>query len=630
MFPDFALTTRRLHRMGLLAAALVATVAGQAFATDIIDGQVKLIPREESATIGFTNGSFVAAPIPFRNPTIGTGLALGGGYLFKDEARSATSFLGAGGFKTDNGSYGYGLAGNVVLGDNRWKFSGFLGQVELTYDLYTLLGIREIDQSGSIAKVELAYGVTPELSFGVIGRYLDTTIVTDRTLPAELLADLGDATVIGLGLAGDLDRRDDTIYPTDGSHLSLVLYNNQFDGLRTRDYQKGILLYDTYHRLGDKGVVAARGALCGATDETPFFDLCSLGGTDAMRGFPVTQYLDNRLASAQVEYRRVFAGRFGGVAFAGAGTVGADTGELSLDTAHAAAGVGARIRLSRTFPVDFSIDASWNDEDEQLLYIYVGQRFSRTGAHTMTLAIIIAASVVGVFVVYFAARRLAGPDVPDATRELSGAVGFRIAGLHGLIIALVFAQLALVFRNLEAELIEEAQTVSSIYLDARRHGGDGAATIAEAARQYVDLVLERDWDDMRAGKAASDDEAETAIATIYDGALTLSHATPVEDSLRDELLHNVRHLSDLRFAREGQTQSQKGFAFWFAAISGLVLMSACFFAYQPTRKNLALLAAFGLYNGIVFALIVAYTNPFTAPGALRATAFEQVRAAMDG
>jgi outer membrane protein assembly factor BamA len=374
MSPDPAPSARRQRHM-LVAAAIAAATAGPAPAQDIIDGQVKLIPRQESATIGFTNGSFVAAPIPFRNPTIGTGLALGGGYLFKDEARSATSFLGAGGFKTDNGSYGYGLAGNVVLGDNRWKMSAFLGHVELTYDLYTALGIAEIDQSGSLAKVELAYGVTPELSFGVIGRYLDTTIESDRTVPAEILADLGDATVTGIGLTGDLDRRDDTIYPTDGMQLSLVLYGNQFDGLRTRDYQKGVLLYDTFHPLGDKGVLAARGALCGASDETPFFDLCSLGGTDAMRGFPVTQFLDNRLASAQVEYRRVFAGRLGGVVFAGAGMVGADTDELSFDDAHAAAGVGARIRLSRKFPVDFSIDASWNDEDEQLLYIYVGQRF---------------------------------------------------------------------------------------------------------------------------------------------------------------------------------------------------------------------------------------------------------------
>ncbi len=364
----------RIGRGAILAVSL-GIVAGAAPASDIVDGQVQLIPRENAATIGFTNGSFVAAPIPFRNPTIGTGLAVGGGYLFKDEARSATSFLGLGGFKTDNGSYGYGLAGNVVLGANRWKFSGFLGEVDLDYDLYTDFGIREIDQTGTVAKLEAAFGVTPELSFGVIGRYLETTITSDKPLPEELLEDLGDATVRGIGLVGDLDRRDDTLYPTNGSHLNLTLYGNEFDGLRTRTYRKGILLYDIYRPVGARGVIAAQGALCGASDDTPFFDLCSLGGTDAMRGFPVTQYLDNRLASAQVEYRQVFTGRLGGVVFAGAGSVGEETSDLSLDDLHAAAGVGARLRLSRKFPVDFSIDASWNDEGERLLYIYVGQRF---------------------------------------------------------------------------------------------------------------------------------------------------------------------------------------------------------------------------------------------------------------
>jgi hypothetical protein len=366
-------TPQRTGRALLLAAGVLC--AGPTLASDIVDGQAQLIPREESATIGFSNGSFVAAPIPFQNPTIGAGFALGGGYLFKDEAESATSFLGLGGFKTDNGSYGYGLAGNVVLGANRWKFSGFVGEVNLTYDLYTAFGIREIDQTGSLAQMEIAYGVTPDLSFGVIGRYLDTSIDADDTLPIDFLEDLGDATVSTIGLVGDLDTRDDTIYPTTGSQTKLTLYGNTFDGLRTRDYQKGIFLYDIYRPLGDKGVIAGQAALCGASDETPFFDLCSLGGTDAMRGFPVTEYLDNRLASVQVEYRRVFTGRLGGVIFAGAGSVGKETSDLSVADAHGAAGIGARLRLSKKFPVDYSIDVSWNNQDERLLYIYVGQRF---------------------------------------------------------------------------------------------------------------------------------------------------------------------------------------------------------------------------------------------------------------
>ena len=41
----------------------------------------------------------------------------------------------------------------------------------------------------------------------------------------------------------------------------------------------------------------------------------------------------------------------------------------------AAGGFGLRYRVSKKFPVDFSVDGSWNDEHEGLLYISVGQRF---------------------------------------------------------------------------------------------------------------------------------------------------------------------------------------------------------------------------------------------------------------
>jgi hypothetical protein len=245
-------------------------------------------------------------------------------------------------------------------------------------------------------------------------------------------------------------------------------------------------------------------------------------------------------------------------------------------------------------------------------------------------ALIFAGCAVGVFAVYFAARAVAGRDVPADTTQLATTVGLRVATLHGLIIALVFAQLALVFRNLETELSEEAQTVSDIYFDARRHGGPGADAIVEAARRYVDLVLDHEWAEARTGANVPDPEAQDAVASIYDAALGLAGATPAEAALRDAIIVNVRELGELRFARESRSQPTQAVPFWFAAVSGLVLMSACFFAFDPTRRNLALIGAFGIYNGIVLALIHMYSHPFTAPGALDPAAFERVRAAMGG
>jgi outer membrane translocation and assembly module TamA len=85
--------------------------------------------------------------------------------------------------------------------------------------------------------------------------------------------------------------------------------------------------------------------------------------------------LSKASVSFQAEFRQRFTNRFGGVAFAGTGWTGDDFGSLRDNGTRSAAGLGLRYRLSRKFPVDFAVDYSHNDQDEGLLYIYVGQRF---------------------------------------------------------------------------------------------------------------------------------------------------------------------------------------------------------------------------------------------------------------
>ncbi|MGR3615552.1 MAG: hypothetical protein ACU0BB_05885 [Paracoccaceae bacterium] len=76
-------------------------------------------------TYGLNNGSFIVAPVPFSDPTIGSGLALGLGYLFQDDKNSNTSVLGFGGLRSENGSQAYGLIANLALNNNRWLVETF-------------------------------------------------------------------------------------------------------------------------------------------------------------------------------------------------------------------------------------------------------------------------------------------------------------------------------------------------------------------------------------------------------------------------------------------------------------------------------------------------------------------------
>jgi len=375
-----SVSTRSGGRRWSLAATLVLALG----ATTAQAQPQELMPPTGAAElstksgIGFTAGSVVVAPIPFQNPALGTGLALGGAYLFKSDAGSDSSNIGLGGFRTDNSSQGYGFATNLNFRNNRWKFAFVAADADLFYELYVLGVPVPIQQSAQGARAEFNYGLTPDLSFGFGLAYAKTKVTLDDgsggLLPTPVRRD-SDLGILKFSLLGEWDRRDDTIYPTSGTLVKADLSFNQVTNIRDREYGKGTLKLSGYLPVFGNGVLASQAVFCAAGASAPFFDSCAIGPTDSFRGYAPTEFLNNGLFSVQAEYRGRFNHRFGYVVFAGTGAVGNDLGEAIGGAYHAAAGVGLRIRLSKKFPVDYAIDVSRNEQGQDYLYISVGQRF---------------------------------------------------------------------------------------------------------------------------------------------------------------------------------------------------------------------------------------------------------------
>ena len=365
--------------LAALTIAMGLIMSSPAQAQDSIERQFESIKKvEENSDFGFRNGSVVVAPIPFSDPTIGSGLMLGAGYLFQTDSGSKPSMLGIGALRSNNGSRGAGLSVNLAFNNNRWLFKSIFAAADVRYDLFTQLGNIPIRQDGVLARMSLSYGVTPELSFGAALRYLDTKISPNAPgfppIPPPFNSFLN-VEIASIGFVSEWDRRDDTIYATRGGILQLEAFHNiALTGL-VEDYGKIFVNYTQYMKIGQSGVLAARVSTCATSTTTPFFDQCSLGATDAFRGFSVTQFLDLRSASVQLEYRQQFTKRIGMVAFGGVGMVGPNYQDLEIGGTHSAFGIGARYRVSKKFPLDFSVDVARNSLSENQLYIYVGQRF---------------------------------------------------------------------------------------------------------------------------------------------------------------------------------------------------------------------------------------------------------------
>ncbi|URK87458.1 hypothetical protein LP421_29560 [Rhizobium sp. RCAM05350] len=76
-----------------------------------------------------------------------------------------------------------------------------------------------------------------------------------------------------------------------------------------------------------------------------------------------------------------------------------------------------------------------------------------------------------VFGCYFAARKILNPGLEgDRTHDAATTVAVRIAALHGLILALVYAQELDDYKGIRNNLIEEAVAISDVYNDAVRYG----------------------------------------------------------------------------------------------------------------------------------------------------------------
>lgn len=369
------------HCRGRASVTVALTVAASliwqdpAAAQDYIGSEeLGRVEDADTAEAGFRAGQVRVVPIPFQNPTVGAGLALVAGYIFRADPASDTSYVGVGGFKSENGSTGLAFALSTSFAENTWKLDAMAGRVDLRYRLRVEERNFDIAQEFPIYQIGVQRAVQPDTFLGLRLRYMETDVALDGggALPGAILQDRS-SSIGQLELTVDASNLDDSDYPTRGYRISGAIGTGRVIDPVERSFDKSYLNASGFLPLGG-GVLAGEFSLCGASSSTPFYLRCSLGGTDNLRGFSPTEYLGTSLISAQGEYRGRFSNRWGYTLFAGAGNVGDSLGGGLPDIVYAG-GAGLRLRISDEFKLDVSLDAAVNNFEETEVYLYVGQRF---------------------------------------------------------------------------------------------------------------------------------------------------------------------------------------------------------------------------------------------------------------
>ena len=344
----------------------------------------QLMKAEELPPVA-KNGKVVAVPIPISNPTIGTGLAAGVGYLFHLDPVSKASVIGGGGLKTDNGTWAGAAAASLYLAENAWQVKAGYAYFDANVNFY---GIGEgagdagvalpINQAGWAAGFQVLRKIYGSFNAGLQGWTLDMNTSFDpgdvppdspELPPGEI-----DSSIAGVGLVGTYDTRDIPLNPTRGLLVSLAA-NYAPESLGSiRTFEKYALSYNHYLGLAERHVLALRLSGCATPGQPPFYALCLLGKPADLRGYEAGQYRDKAMIAAQAEWRWTFYKKFGLVAFAGTGEVARSWSDFSRDALVPGYGAGVRYMLSEAYRVNVGIDYA-RGRDSEAWYFVVGEVF---------------------------------------------------------------------------------------------------------------------------------------------------------------------------------------------------------------------------------------------------------------
>jgi Omp85 superfamily domain len=336
--------------------------------------------REDSTSLKLQRGNYVVVPIPISNPTLDTGLIAGAAYFWpqtaEQAARQPASVTGAAAMYTSNDSRVLVLAQQSYWDEDRWRLTGAIGAADLRLTLLTgdgAAGEARADWhiDGGFLAARLARKFAGRWYGGAVTRVVDAHQKFGLDDVATTDFDTGsDVRSVGIGLTLEYDSRDMPINSYSGRHLTAdVLFNDEAIGSDST-YQAYQASFSSYHSLRDRLVLAWEVRACKRGAGVPLWDACRI----SLRGFPTTDYLGEFSSSAQLEVRWKTDGRFGLVAFGGAGYTADSFSEIREKEPIPSYGIGARFMVLQEKRINLRLDYA-RSVDSNAIHFSVGEAF---------------------------------------------------------------------------------------------------------------------------------------------------------------------------------------------------------------------------------------------------------------
>jgi hypothetical protein len=286
------------------------------------------------------------------------------------------SISGAGGFATENGTWGAGLFHFGVWRHDSYRYTGalFRADVNLTFYGFGDKGLGKdqgIDYSMDgwfilqklVKRVkDSKFYVGAQYSYANLNNSISGGEVIDTLLDDEYKFRTGE-----LGFVGEYDGRDNIFTPNRGmkSAVQVEFYEKAFGS--DFNFTKYTISGFGYVPVHKRVVLGFRLAGQSATGDVPFFQLPFIN----LRGIPAMRYQGKETFTGEIEARWNIKGRWSLVGFAGGGRAVMSFSDFNDSDPVYAGGAGFRYLMARLLGMQAGIDVA-RGPDDWAFYIIMG------------------------------------------------------------------------------------------------------------------------------------------------------------------------------------------------------------------------------------------------------------------
>ena len=332
-------------------------------------------------------------PLVSNSPAMQTGIGVLGLYFFKlndEDKDSPPSLLGLYSIYSSNKSYIVAPMGRFFWNEDRNRAAIGAGTLRINNDF-------TYDQEGNDLQLvfsEIRNFVTLEYSRKIVGDFYlgmlylgtETSYKFDQGTDEQneftkdffSENDIEDNFVSSLGLNFSFDNRDYVYYPKKGFTFSVRPKMNAAWLGSDNDYVDTDFAFSSFHTISSNQVLAFNLSGGLATGDVPFDGYQNYGVRNSLRGYEAGKYKGKNMFAFQSEFRWQFYNKWGGVFFAGTGSVWGNDNEGEEEFERdilPSGGVGLRYMVSKAKKINMRLDYAIGVDGNEGLYFGVMEAF---------------------------------------------------------------------------------------------------------------------------------------------------------------------------------------------------------------------------------------------------------------